>query len=145
VPFREAIAATSSVVMVAHVVVPAVDGEEIASLSPRVIDEVLRGRLGHRGLVITDDLCMAPVSHGPGGIRRGAVAALNAGADLLLVSYDTDQYFEVMDALLEAEREGRLDTKALETSRTRLWAPRAASGTGPRRTPVSQGLAEPKA
>ena len=44
----------------------------------------------------------------------------DAGVDLILVSYDPDQYFPIMDALLEADREGRLSQDALARSDERL-------------------------
>ena len=54
------------------------------------------------------------------GAAGGAVAALNAGVDLILVSYDPDQYFYVMYALLAAERAGLLNPAMLERSQSRL-------------------------
>ena len=58
------------------------------------------------------------LSHeGPAG---GAIAALNAGVDLILVSYDPDQYFPIMYALLQADRDGRLDADRLAESAARL-------------------------
>ena len=119
-------------VMVAHVVLPEVDPERIASLSPAVVQGLLRDRLGHQGLVITDDLCMTPVRHSTGGTWRAGREALNAGVDLLLVSYDSDQLFEVMDGLLAADAAGALDPERLERSQARLelasarWAGRGA-------------------
>lgn len=129
VPYREALAGTQSLVMVGHVVVSAVDPERVATLSPLVVDGVLRSRLGHAGLVITDDLCMRPITGGPGGLRAAGALALSAGVDLLLVSYDADQYWEVMGGLLEADAQGRLDRAKLSQSEARLSAPRAAPET----------------
>jgi beta-N-acetylhexosaminidase len=54
------------------------------------------------------------------GAARGAVAALNAGVDLILISYDPDQYFPVMHALLAADRAGTLRNEALVDSAARL-------------------------
>ena len=77
--------------------------------------------------IITDDLCMRPVTTSPGGLQVAGVRALNAGVDLLLVSYDTAQYFEVMAGLLEAEREGWLDEQLRQASVARLTTPWLAS------------------
>ncbi len=123
VPYAEALPGSNSLVMVGHVLVPAVDPETVSSLSSRLVTGVLRGQLGHRGLVITDDLCMRPVTTSPGGLQVAGVRALNAGVDLLLVSHDTAQYFEVMAGLLEAEREGRLDEGLRQASVARLATP----------------------
>ena len=122
-PYQTALPGTRSLVMVGHVVVPAIDPERVASISPAAIS-MLRRNLGD-GLAITDDLCMAPIAHGPGGIGGGAVASLNAGVDLLLVSYDEEQYFPVMEALLVARAHGQLDPGALTASDARLSRNRA--------------------
>jgi beta-N-acetylhexosaminidase len=55
-----------------------------------------------------------------GGIGEGALKALNAGVDLLLISYDPDQYFYVMAALLKAEKQGEISRVRLEKSVERL-------------------------
>jgi beta-N-acetylhexosaminidase len=52
------------------------------------------------------------------------VEALNAGVDLILISYDWSQYFPVMHGLLRAERHGRLQQAALAKSDARLWLTR---------------------
>jgi len=85
VPFRAAILAGIPAVMTAHIVFPALDPDAPASLSTRVIGEVLRGRLGFGGVVVSDDLEMAGIalSH---TIEAAGIAALRAGSDLLIVS-----------------------------------------------------------
>ena len=55
---------------------------------------------------MTDDFSMGAVTLSREGAAQGAIAALNAGVDLILVSYDPDQYFPVMHALLAADRAG---------------------------------------
>ena len=67
--------------MTAHVVYEAWDAERPATLSKRVIAEVIRGMIGFRGILVTDDLAMGALS-GPPGER--AAAALDAGCDLAL-------------------------------------------------------------
>ena len=47
----------------------------------------------HDGILVTDDFSMGAVTFSREGAAGGAIAALNAGVDLLLVSYDPDQYF----------------------------------------------------
>ena len=87
VPFARALrAGAASLVMTAHVVVEAFDAEQPASLSPAVIGELLRGELGFDGIVVTDCLEMDAITQGVGTVR-GAVEALSAGADLLLISH----------------------------------------------------------
>ncbi len=85
-PFAAAIAAgAAQIVMAAHVVYDAFDPRHPASLSPRILTGLLREELGFSGVVCTDCLQMDAIAREPGTVA-GAVAALAAGADLLLVS-----------------------------------------------------------
>jgi len=118
IPFREGLRATQSLLMVGHATLSAVDASQPASLSHKVVQGIVRERWGHEGILVTDDLAMAPVVQH--GLCAAGVDAINAGVDLLLVSYDTDQYYEVMHCLLQAQRQGRLHTLALNASQRRL-------------------------
>ena len=80
----------------------------------------MRRQWGFDGLVVTDDLNMSAVFDLPGGIGAGAVKALNAGADLLLVTYDPDQVYPMREGLLEARAAGQLDAAVMARSRARL-------------------------
>lgn len=120
VPFREVLGAAPTLLMLGHVRVAALDPEHLAGASPRLLQEVVRGRWGHRGVLITDDLCMAPVFYGPGGLPGFAVAALRASVDLLLISYDGTQVYAALAALLQARRRGELPDEVLRPSDQRL-------------------------
>ncbi len=54
------------------------------------------------------------------GLEKAAVEAVNAGVDLILISYDKDLYYKAMRALLKAEEQGKLDGEMLEKSGKRL-------------------------
>jgi beta-N-acetylhexosaminidase len=87
---------------------------------------LLRTDWGYDGLLMTDDFSMGAVTRSPEGIGGGSVEALNAGVDLILVSYDPDQFYLVMHALIGAARAGALRTDALHQSDQRLakaWSP----------------------
>lgn len=104
-PFRDA-ATAGHAIMLGHVVLPALDAGRPASLSPAVVGQLVRGEWGHDGLLITDDLNMGAVfRRGP---CRSAVEALQAGVDLVLISYDPDQYYRAMHCALQAARGGTL-------------------------------------
>lgn len=83
VPFVEGFAAGAEAVMVAHVTYPAVDAVA-AGYSRKWIDEVLRGDLGFRGVVFSDDVGMV-AAESAGGIGARVTAHLQAGCDLVLV------------------------------------------------------------
>lgn len=97
-PFRAAIEAGVASVMTAHVVYPAVDAENPATLSPAWIDGILRRELGFDGPVLTDDLEMGAIVD-QGGIGEAAVRAVRAGVDGLLVCHRLDRMEEVVAAL----------------------------------------------
>jgi beta-N-acetylhexosaminidase len=63
---------------------------------------------------------MGAVTYSAEGIGGGSVEALNAGVDLILVSYDPDQFYLMMYALIGAARAGLLDTDVLDQSDQRL-------------------------
>lgn len=84
-PFRAVVRAMSSGqdcwAMTAHVVYTALDAKRPATISPLVIDSVIRGEIGFAGPLISDDLSMKALS---GDMRRRTEAALAAGCDLVL-------------------------------------------------------------
>jgi beta-N-acetylhexosaminidase len=83
VPFAAGIAAGADAVMLAHVTYPAV-APEPAGYSPRWIGDILRGEMGFRGVVFSDDIGMA-AAESAGGIRARIDAHLDAGCDVVLV------------------------------------------------------------
>lgn len=95
-PFAKEKQASGAAVMVGHLALDAVERGIPAALSRAVTTGLLRQKLGHDGLIVTDDLCMSAVSDLPGGVGSGAIKALAAGADLVLISYDPDQIYGVL-------------------------------------------------
>jgi beta-N-acetylhexosaminidase len=93
--------------------------------------------------LITDDLSMGAVTRSKGGVGNAAVKALNAGADLLLISF-SDRYLDtIMTALIEADKTGGLDAKARAESLERLQ--RLPSAHPPMEKPVTAQSAAPPA
>jgi beta-N-acetylhexosaminidase len=83
VPFVAGIEAGADAVMLAHVTYPAV-APEAAGYSPRWINEILRGEMGFRGVVFSDDIGMA-AAFSAGGVKARIDDHLNAGCDVVLV------------------------------------------------------------
>lgn len=128
IPFRAAIAAGVSTVLVAHVALPAIDPVyRPASLSPVMIGDVLRGRLGFKGLVMTDSLLMGAVPHGQE--PEAAERAFAAGADILLIGGNEHVpagLFEVAtERVLSAVQSGRIPESRLDASVARILALKA--------------------
>jgi beta-N-acetylhexosaminidase len=121
-PFRQAIAAGVATIMTAHVLVPALDEDRIASFSPLVVDGVLKRALGFGGVVISDDLGMKAVS-GTIPLPDATVAALTAGCDAVLLCNSTpDEQVAAIEAIIHAAESGALPTKRLEDALARQKA-----------------------
>lgn len=125
VPFAAAIAAGARAVMAAHVLVPALDTELPATLSPRILCDLLRAELGFTGVCFTDSLEMSAVSAGLGTVRA-AMLALRAGADVLLVSHDLGVAEAVRDGIVRAVHDGELPAARLAEAAARVDAFRRA-------------------
>lgn len=118
VPFRQAIDRGVMSIMTGHLALPELQGDSLvpASLSAEISTRLLRETLGFRGLVITDALNMQGVS-ADYGAGEAAVRALEAGADLLLMS--TDEY-GARTAVIRAVQEGRLSNERIDESALRM-------------------------
>lgn len=88
-PFKAAVSAGVAAVMTCHAYYPALDADNVATHSPRILKELLRGEMGFGGLVITDALDMSGVGDMP-GLER-ARRAVQAGADLAMLGHLPDQ------------------------------------------------------
>lgn len=109
-PFRAAVRAGAGLVMVGHVAIPSVTGRSDlpASVSRLAIDELLRADLGDDVVVVTDALDMGALGQGPSQVVE-AIAALRAGADLLLLWDDVEPERRLLDAVGRAGARGMLD------------------------------------
>ncbi|WP_339166424.1 beta-N-acetylhexosaminidase [Paenibacillus sp. FSL R5-0341] len=117
-PFRRAIEAGVDAIMTAHVIFPAIEPEPIpATLSRKVLTCLLREEMGFEGIIITDCLEMHAISK-PYGVAEAAIRAVEAGADLILVSHTLQDQVAAVEAIIEAVRTGRISediiNKALE-------------------------------
>ncbi|MCM2422713.1 glycoside hydrolase family 3 N-terminal domain-containing protein [Streptomyces sp. RKAG293] len=125
-PYPAAINAGVDLVMLSWAVYPALDGRHPAGLSRKVVEGELRGRLGYRGVTVTDAL-EAGALKGVGTVGDRAVAAAAAGMDLLLCSaQDTSQGTAAAAALTTALMSGRLDRTTFADAVERVLALRAA-------------------
>jgi beta-N-acetylhexosaminidase len=125
-PFRSAIAAGAKLVMSSWAVYPALDHTRPAGLSSKVIEGELRGRLGFRGVTITDSIDAGALT-AYGSLGNRAVLAANAGADLILCSQPSSgaQGITVVRALAHAISTGKVSAAATRTSVARILALRA--------------------
>ena len=123
VPFRMAVDAGVDAIMSAHVAMPAITGsaDVAATMSPSVLDTLLRRDLRFEGLVVTDALDMGAIvaRYGP---ASAAVQALKAGADMLLMPTDVHASIE---AVVAAVTRGELAEARIDSSVSRIFAAKA--------------------
>jgi beta-N-acetylhexosaminidase len=113
-PFRRAAAAGVAGIMVCHAVFEALDDKRPASISPQVIQGVLREELGFGGLVLSDDLEMGALA-AEMGPDQAAVQAYLAGCDVLLICFSAEMALQALDQLVALAEAG-------DISQERLWA-----------------------
>ena len=133
-PFRQAIAAGVDSVMVAHVTVPALDPDpnHVATISPTVVTDLLGKNLGFKGLIVTDALDMAGLTHlFANDIGRAAVEAFKAGNDLLLIPPDLGASY---NAILKAVQSGEISRQRLDHSVLKILKIKGSLGLNDSRT-----------
>ena len=116
-PFADAVGAHASAVMVANATVPGLSTVP-ASISATVIQGVLRGELAFQGLVVTDSLSTPALQAIGYSVPRAAVAALHAGADMVLFNADASSVAsvttQIVAAITSAVRRGALARNTVE-------------------------------
>jgi beta-N-acetylhexosaminidase len=121
VPFRSGIEAGASTVMIAHMYLPEIMKQEMlpSTISPEIVNGLLRQRLGYDGVVISDCLEMKAVADTI-GIEQGALRALQAGNDLILISHHYEYQLGGINAIKAALQDGTLVPQVLEQAVARV-------------------------
>ncbi|MDF5752039.1 glycoside hydrolase family 3 N-terminal domain-containing protein [Spongiactinospora sp. TRM90649] len=137
-PFAAAIRAGVRAVMCGHLLVPALDPDQPATLSHRVLTSLLREEMGFEGMLVTDAIEMRAVAalHSPGEI---AVRALAAGADAICAGAPSpagESVHALRDAIVGAVHAGRLAESRLAKAADRVralaeWHSAATADTAP--------------
>ncbi len=133
-PFKQAISAGVDSVMVAHVTVPALDSDpnHVATISPLVVSDLLQKQLGFAGIVTTDALDMAGLTHlFANDVGRAAVEAFKAGNDMLIIPADMGASFR---AMVKAVSSGEIPMARLGRSVLKILKTKAALGLNTSRT-----------
>ena len=114
VPFKAAIDAGVATMMTAHVFVPSLDEQRPATLSRRIVTDILRNELKYDGVVFSDDLEMKAVAN-EYAVPEAAVLAIEAGCDgALICSGDHDTQAAAHEALVHAVEADRLPLGRVE-------------------------------
>ncbi|MDQ0256647.1 beta-N-acetylhexosaminidase [Evansella vedderi] len=121
VPFRACIEEGADVVMTSHVYFPAIEEREgvPATLSHGVITGLLREKLGYDGVITTDCMEMNAIADTV-GTANGAVEAVKAGVDLVMISHMPNLQHDAIEAIVQAVEGGGLDEQRVHESAQRI-------------------------
>ena len=121
--FGGGIDAGTEMVMISHLSNSELSGSDLpASLNKTIITDLLRTELGFKGIVITDSLRMGAVTE-QFGSSEAAVAALEAGVDILLMPAD---FHAARQGILDAVHDGQISEERIVESLFRILRARAA-------------------
>ena len=126
VPFRAAIEADVAFIMTAHVLVPAFDEEKPATLSRRIVYDLLRDELDFTGVILSDDLEMKALA-ATYSVAEAAIGSIQAGCDGVLIcralsedrGRDIDVQATALEALVHAVEDEDIPYKRLEDALAR--------------------------
>jgi len=114
VPFKRAIAEGVATIMTAHVLLPAVDQQNVASFSKRVVTGILKEHLGFGGVVVSDDLDMKAVSSSTDN-SEATIRAIQAGCDVVLLCNTTPAaQWQAIEALIRAVERGDISQTRID-------------------------------
>lgn len=118
-PFKEAIENGVPAIMTSHILLKEIDDVYPATLSKAVINKMLRGRLGFKGVVVSDDLDMEAItsSYSAG---EAAVGALKAGVDILLICHRREAMIEAYGGVAAAVTEGDIAEEVINNAVKRV-------------------------
>ncbi|KQW88549.1 beta-N-acetylhexosaminidase [Massilia sp. Root418] len=119
-PFKLA-APTAPAMMTAHIVYPSIDAGNPATMSPAILDGLLRKQWHYRGVIITDGMDMHAIA-GRYGVGNAAVRALMAGADMVMALGTPETQDETLNAIAAALAEGSLPQAGVDQRLARLTA-----------------------
>ncbi|HWP68034.1 MAG TPA: glycoside hydrolase family 3 protein, partial [Rectinemataceae bacterium] len=122
-PFRRLIAEEIPAVMTAHIRFPAVEPDPLpATLSPRVVEGLLRGKLGYKGIICTDCMEMKAIAD---HFKDPYVMAVKAGIDILFISHTPERQIEAAASIYKAVARGEIPESRIDASVARILAYKA--------------------
>nr|WP_245252242.1 beta-N-acetylhexosaminidase [Paenibacillus sediminis] len=128
VPFKRAIQEGVDAMMSAHIYFPALETKKLpATLSHAILTGLLRERLGYKGIIMTDCMEMNAIAEHYGTVQA-SVMAIEAGADIVLVSHTPELQIGAIEAIERAVQEGQISEDRINASVTRVLALKAKRG-----------------
>ncbi|HEX19543.1 MAG TPA: glycoside hydrolase family 3 protein [Acidiferrobacteraceae bacterium] len=131
IPFVTAIRKGNlNVIMTAHIALPGLhQGRPIpATLSHKVLTDILRNQMSYQGIIMTDGLEMRGLIGTAGTMAAASVRAVKAGADMISINADPLAVYRARDALLRAVQQGNISRKRIDASVKRILATKLRYG-----------------
>jgi len=120
IPFVKAIEAGVPAIMTSHILFPKLEPDNLpATMSPRILINLLREELKFNGLVVSDSMEMKAIADHYGTLE-GTLCAAKAGVDLVCICHNTDMARKVSDALLNELEEGSITKEEMRASVERI-------------------------
>ncbi len=130
VPFKRLVA-DAPVIMTAHILFPQIDPKNCATLSSTILQEILREKLGFKGVLMTDSLTMSGVLDGYANAVEIALKAIEAGNDILLIGgrdllsriageTNVEELARLHRGVVDAVRKGKISEKRIDASVARI-------------------------
>ena len=144
-PFAEGIKAGAKIVMTAHIIFSALDPERPATLSPIILNDVLRGQLGFDGVIVSDSMNMHSIRLNYDA-TEAAIQAFNAGVDLMMLAeehydHDVSAYLEnqrgLIRAIIQAVEDGRIGQSRVDDAVRRILRLKSEAGFSTEPIPAS--------
>lgn len=119
IPFRRLIRSRVEGVMTAHIINKSLDPDWPATLSPKIINDILRAQLRFQKVVFSDDMEMKAIADNYGA-EESAIRAIQAGCDMLIYRGDNGFPVSVYEALIKAVENKKLSKERIEISVQRI-------------------------
>jgi beta-N-acetylhexosaminidase len=119
IPFKDSIENNVDGIMIAHILFNNIDPHNPATLSSKIIEELLRGKLNYEGLVLTDDMTMGAIMENY-DIGDAVVKSIDAGSDIVLVCHGYENMIQALESLKDAVENGIIQENRIDESLYRI-------------------------
>lgn len=131
-PYQQ-LAKKTDLIMTAHVLIPALDPDQIATLSSKILQDLLRKELSYEGVIISDSLVMGGFRESVPDLEEGALRAFEAGCDLLILAggrlpggqesleLSVDEILRIHKAFVKAVQSERISIERVDASLRRIF------------------------
>ena len=120
IPFRRAIAAGIPSIMISHVMFPRIEDQQVpCTMSRKIVTDLLKTKLGFKGLVVSDCMEMMAIQEHY-GTPEGVVAAIQAGVDLAEISSSITLQWATAKAVNEAAEQGKFNMEEIEAAAAKI-------------------------